>query len=168
MTMKSEQIALEDAFRSAMRRHASTVAIITACHEAQWIGMAATAVCSVSSEPPTLLIVVNRSASLATALRAENRFCVNLLAERHKNLVAAFGGKLKGQERFNVGEWRQAMEGLPTLSDALACISCETVQVIAAATHDIYVGRVAEVLVHADVDPLIWLDGSIAMIGGQR
>ncbi|MEG8221851.1 flavin reductase family protein [Sphingomonas sp. HH69] len=164
MTFQTEQKALEDAFRNAMRRHASTVAIITTGDESQWVGMAATAVSSVSSDPPTLLIVVNRAASLATALQARKKFCVNLLAERHKDLVSAFGGKLKGQDRFNVGEWRLTPDGLPTLGDALASLVCETVQVVGAATHDIYIGRVVGVTVHPDIDPLVWMDGRMATI----
>lgn len=145
-----------------MRRHASTVAIITTGRNPEWTGMAATAVSSISNDPPTLLVVVNRAASLATALRNETAFCVNLLAARHNYLVSIFGGSLKGKDRFTVGEWRATSEGLPELADALASFTCETVQIIGVATHDIYVGRISRVAIHADIDPLIWMDGCAA------
>ena len=82
-------------FKQAMRRLAATVAIVTSGTDEEWTGMAATAVTSVTTDPPTLLVAVNRNASLSPVLKREGRFCVNLLAERHAEIVGIFSGQKK-------------------------------------------------------------------------
>lgn len=145
-----------------MRRLASTVAIVTSGSESEWTGMVATAVTSVAADPPTLLVVVNRSASLSPVLTQTGHFCVNLLSQRHAQIVGAFSGKIKGRERFNVGRWSACEEGMPLLDDAVASLVCRTVKTLELATHTIFVGEVSEVHCHVEIDPLIWVDGHLA------
>ena len=75
---------VNDGFRQAMRRLATTVALVTTGKGDNWAGMAATAVVSVCADPPTLLVAVNRTASIHPIVHAEKRFCVSLLSERHR------------------------------------------------------------------------------------
>ncbi len=158
--MKVDQLSSD--FKQAMRRLASTVSIVTAGKEDQRSGMVATAVSSVSADPPTLLVVVNQTASIAPILVQEGRFQINILGQWHGDIVGAFSGKKKGLERFEHGNWRISSDGLPVLEDAVATLACKTVAAFSVATHMIYVGEVTSVVCHEKIDPLVWVDGQLA------
>lgn len=153
---------LSDNFKQAMRRLATTIALVTTGRDENWSGMAATAVTSVTSDPPTILVAVNRTASMSPLLHNEQRFCVNLLAERHKDLVGVFSGQKKGMARFESGEWITSSEGLPVLKDAVASLICTTQMTLGVATHTLFIGQVQSIVNHPSIDPLIWVDGSFA------
>lgn len=163
------QIACAEAdFKQAMRRLASTIAIVTSGVGDEWTGMVATAVTSVTADPPTLLVGVNQSASLSPVLQREGRFCINLLSERHSDIVSTFSGKKKGRERFEVGDWITTEDGLPMLADAVASLQCKTIKTLEVATHTIFVGEVHLVYCHSTIDPLLWVDGTLARTESLR
>lgn len=153
---------IKDGFRHAMRRLATTIALITAGEGEGWTGMAATAVMSVCAEPPTLLTAVNRTASIHPVMTAGSHFCVNLLADRHKDLVAIFSGQKKGLARFETGGWVEGPHGIPVLSDALAYLMCRTTIRVDVGTHTLFVGEVEHVVNHDEITPLVWVDGGFA------
>ena len=101
---KDTSLTLASDFRSAMRRLASTVTIITASHGCSRHGMTATAVTSLTASPPSLLVCINQSASIHDPIVKSGRFCVNLLACDHDHLVPVFSGQLVGEERFASGD----------------------------------------------------------------
>lgn len=157
------QEAIADSFRQAMRRLATTIAIVTSgSARDNWAGMAATAVTSVTADPPTILVAANTSASMIPTLEREGSFCVNLLSERHCNLVHIFSGALKGAERFTVGDWRPSEEGLPVLSDAVSSLICDITSTVEVGTHRLLIGEVKSVVNHPQIDPLIWVDSTFA------
>jgi len=153
---------IKDGFRQAMRRLATTIALVTSGSGDDRTGMAATAVMSVTAEPPTLVVAVNRTASIHPILSNAERFCVNLLADRHKDLVGIFSGKKKGLERFESGAWATGADGIPILTDALASLVCRTTQMVDVTTHTLFIGEVEEVVNHDQISPLVWVDGTFA------
>ncbi|CAN5579651.1 hypothetical protein BH10PSE4_BH10PSE4_00930 [soil metagenome] len=153
-------------FKEAMRRLASTVAIITAREGDTWFGMAATAVMSVSTTPPCLVIAVNRTASLHPPVTATRKFCVNLLDIDHRDLVDVFSGKLKGPERFQHGDWAEGEGGLPYLRGAAACLFCDLDVEIDHATHTLFIGAVSGVVNAPGHDPLVWVNGRSSRVVG--
>jgi flavin reductase (DIM6/NTAB) family NADH-FMN oxidoreductase RutF len=149
-------------FKRAMRRLAATVTIITTADvNGNRYGMTATAVNSLAMDPPSLLICVNHSASIHAPLLGRGRFCVNVLTTEHEELVAAFSGKLKGDARFQTGDWRAEEGGLPYLADAQCNLFCEIDSVVPYATHSIVIGRVVAVRVEEGIRPLIFADGKL-------
>ena len=94
-------------FKQAMRHLAGGVSIIATEHEGVRAGLAATAVCSVSADPPTILICINSSASAHDPIRESGRFSVNLLASDHDRIARGFSGQdgVKREERFSLGSW---------------------------------------------------------------
>ena len=153
---------MRDGFRHAMRRLATTIALVTAGRGEGWTGMAATAVMSVTADPPTLLVAVNRTASIHPILSGSERFCVNLLADRHRDLVGIFSGKKKGYERFETGGWVEGTDGIPVLGDALASLVCRITQTLDVTTHTLFIGEVETVVNHDEISPLVWVDGTFA------
>jgi flavin reductase len=150
------------AFRNAMRRLAATVTIVTTQEGGRWHGMTATAVTSVSADPPALLVCVNQSASLHDPLLVSGRFGVNLLRACHTELCGIFSGQRDGQERFTFGDWRADESGPPYLADAQASLSCTVELKMAYATHTVFIGRVDSVRIFDEVTPLIYQDGHFA------
>jgi flavin reductase (DIM6/NTAB) family NADH-FMN oxidoreductase RutF len=149
-------------FKKAMRRLASTVTIIsTADVNGNRYGMTATAVNSLSMDPPSLLICVNHSATIHAPLLGRQKFCVNVLTTEHEDLVSAFSGRLKGDERFSVGSWRNEDQGMPYLEGAQCNLFCDIQSVVPFGTHSIVIGRVTAVRVEEGIKPLIFADGKL-------
>jgi flavin reductase (DIM6/NTAB) family NADH-FMN oxidoreductase RutF len=160
-----EENTVRGDFKQAMRRLAATIAVVTSGSDDDWTGMVATAVTSVTADPPTLLVAVNRSASISPVMKRDGRFCVNLLAERHAGIVDIFSGQRKGPDRFEVGNWHASEEGLPLLTDAVASLVCTISTAVEVATHTLFIGEVTKVYCHSTIDPLIWVDGRLARTG---
>ena len=155
--------ASREAFRDAMRRFATTVSIISCSREGCRYGMSATAVSSLSFDPPALLVCVNSSAATHRALSRGGRFCVNVLRSFHVALSQTFSGKIKGEDRFSVGQWDQTADGLPFLLDAQSNLFCEIDRTVKYATHTIFIGQVYAARTQTEVDPLIYQDGKYAI-----
>lgn len=153
---------LRRAFLDAMRRLAATVTIVSTSGDDGPIGMTATAVTSLSADPPALLICVNRSTRVAGSLVPGRRFCVSLLGAGHDELPFIFGGATRGESRFEHGRWKTSRHGVPFLDDAQSNIFCTVDRLFGYATHGIVIGRVDAVRLPGDeVRPLIFADGRV-------
>jgi len=155
--------AQAELFRAAMRRFATTVSILTCVSEGSRFGMSATAVTSLSTEPPALLVCVNAATATHRALSRGGAFCVNVLRSCHAELSRAFSGQVRGEERFASGAWQQTREGLPFLADAQANLFCESERTMSYATHTVFLARVLSAIVRQHVDPLIYQNGMYAI-----
>jgi flavin reductase (DIM6/NTAB) family NADH-FMN oxidoreductase RutF len=150
-----------------MRRLAATVSVVTTLEKGVRYGMTATSVVSVSMDPPSLLVSINRRASIHDPLLRRGRFCVNLLLTKHQPCSDAFSGKLTVPERFDVGTWCQDDHELPYLADALANVFCTVDRTLDYGSHMIVIGRVLEARVAHPIEPLIHLDGTCKMLGAD-
>jgi flavin reductase (DIM6/NTAB) family NADH-FMN oxidoreductase RutF len=155
-----------DRYKRGMRRLAAGVTIVTTAHDGERNGLTATAVTSLSSEPPQLLVCVNRTASAHDLIRAASRLCVNLLAREHQELAARFAGsdRIHGSERFENGRWTTLTTGAPALTDAIAAFDCVVSETIDSATHTIFIGRVVDVAMREDGEPLLYEAGSFVSL----
>lgn len=151
-----------DEFRATMRHLAGAVTVIATGATGHRFGLTATAVCSLSDDPATLLVCVNRSASAHDVISKNRNFSVNLLADDQEEIAGRFAGRvgLKGEARFECGDWRTLATGAPTLIDAVATFDCEVNQEHVFATHTIFIGRVVAAAARESADPLIYLRGA--------
>ena len=131
---------IAERFKLVMRNIASSVAVITVEHEGRKHGMTATAVCSVSTTPPTILIVVNRSARSHSIISQAKRFTVNILAVHQAKLGGRFSEKHTSP--FDGVGHKAGICGGPVLEDAAAYLECETEAEIHAGSHTIFIGAV--------------------------
>jgi flavin reductase (DIM6/NTAB) family NADH-FMN oxidoreductase RutF len=152
------------ALREGLRRLAKAVVVITCQHHGARYAMTATAVSELSMEPPSLLICVNRTASLHAPLSAKAGFCVNILHRAHTDISALCSGKAKGEARFALGRWHADDSGIPYLADAQASFLCRHEQSVDYGTHSIVIGLVEKVLIHGNVDPLVYVDGTYSHV----
>ncbi|MBB3772583.1 flavin reductase (DIM6/NTAB) family NADH-FMN oxidoreductase RutF [Angulomicrobium tetraedrale] len=152
--------ALTDAFRHAMGRLAGAVSVITAGHGSEARGLTATAVCSVSMAPPTLLVCVNRNGEAHRTIAEAGAFCVNVLAEHDRPIADRFAGRHghAGASKFGDGEWLSLATGAPALGDALVSIDCSIAECVDAYTHTVFFGTVRAVRLGAAAPPLVHFD----------
>lgn len=145
-------------FRDAMARMAAAVNIVTTDGPGGMAGFAATAVCSVTDSPPTLLVCLNRNASVHPAVVANNVLCVNVLSKDHQDLSRLFGGKTPAAERFAAAAWSELATGSPVLDDALVSFDCRIVRRADGGTHDILMCEVEAVRRREGGQGLVYFD----------
>ena len=148
-----------DQFRLGMRCLASAVNLITAAHGGRRCGMTATAVTSVSADPPTLLICVNRKSTTHGAIAHSGAFCVNVLRSEHFEHSRAFSGSQTGESRFKPEEWTRLATGAPVLIDALVAFDCRVEKEIAHGTHTLFLGRIEHIVAGRKGRSLLYADG---------
>jgi flavin reductase (DIM6/NTAB) family NADH-FMN oxidoreductase RutF len=156
----SPKLATATEFKQGMRRLAAGVNVVTVFEEGYAQGLTATAVCSLSAEPPHLLVCVNSSASAHDAIHRAGAFGLNVLCREQEEIARRFAG-MDGCERtrrFDIGHWTTLATGAPLLDNALATFDCLVVREIAASTHTIFIGRVLAVRTAGDGVPLIFHD----------
>lgn len=134
-------------FRAAMARFPGAVTIISTCAGSERRGITATAVCSVTADPPSLLVCVNRRTGTCAAIRASGSFNVNLLPDPSGPLAMRFAGAdgATGEEKYALGDWLKDRRGLPVLQDAPLAFSCEVGQQVDAGSHAVFIGRIVEI-----------------------
>ena len=145
-------------FRNAMSRLGAAVNIITTEGPAGRAGFTASAVCSVTDSPPTLLVCLNRSASVYPVFRENMQLCVNTLASGHEALSTLFGGKTPMPERFIAAEWTTAITGSPILQGAVASFDCRISQIVSVGTHDILFCEALALVRNDETHGLAWFD----------
>ena len=130
-------------FLAAMRRFATGVAIVTTTHEGRVHGFTVNAFASVSAEPPTVLICVNRVVTAHPLIASSQRFCVNVLALEQRALAERFAG---GEPRssFDGVAYRIGPSGSPILEGTVAHVDCGVTEELTAGTHTIFLGTVLD------------------------
>lgn len=147
-----------DTFREGMSRLGAAVNLITSGGPEGRHGMTASAVCSITDSPPTLLVCVNQKNRSHDVFNGNGNLCVNVLAGRHVDLSNAFAGR-GGVERFEVGEWTTLATGAPVLADAVVAFDCRIIERRAIGSHSVFYARVAGVLMAREpAETLIWFD----------
>ncbi|MEW5250678.1 flavin reductase family protein [Microbulbifer sp. 2201CG32-9] len=146
-----------------MRRLASGVCILsTKCSAGTPSAMTVSSVTSVSDTPPSLLVCVNNRTSTGEVLREGVPFCINVLSYNQELISRYCASPDSKNLRFSDNRWKYvSSSGAPYLEGSQAVFFCDQDQTISYNTHDIFIGRIQEVLVEAGpVSSLIYLDGS--------
>lgn len=157
-----------DDFRLAMRRLASGVVMVTTEVDGQPWGLTVSACCSVSADPPMVLVSVADRTATAHAVRSSGRFGVSILGERLID-AARFGsapGVPKFVEPYCIPPSELGRRVLtPVVSGCLAHIDARVSTEVAAGDHIVYIGLVERVLTPQTGDPLVYYDGAYREIG---
>jgi flavin reductase len=152
-------------FKSVMRKLAGTVAVIAVTDEdGKSHGLTATAVCSVSVDPPMILIVVNRSSRTHHHIDYQKAFSVNILAEEQSGIADLFASKTEDQ--FSKVSHLSVAQS-PAIAEAAAYVRCCVEAQFDVATHTIFIGRVIDSCV-SDDRPLIYQDAKYCRIDNAQ
>lgn len=146
-------------FRNAMARVCAPVNVITTNGPAGRGGFTATAMCSVTDAPPTLLVCMNSRSAQSQMFLENRRFCVNVLTGEHRELAGVFAGRETDMAaRYAAAEWTELASGNQALSDAIVSFDCRLVDTRLVGTHNILIGEVVEIRSRRDGHALLYFD----------
>ena len=151
-------------FKAGMRSLAGAVNIITSVHGGRRYGMTATAVCSATADPPTVLVCINKLAATHGAIAKSKVFCANVLRADDWELSTSFSGAQTGEGRFKSRDWVKLATGSPVLVDALVSFDCRVVKKMAHGSHTIFLGQVEQMLLGQKGKPLLYSEGQYAKL----
>lgn len=155
-------------FRDAMARVCAPVHVITTNGTAGRGGFTATAMCSVTDEPPTLLICMNARSAQSELFTQNQRFCVNVLTEEHEDLAGYFAGQRQDMdERYAAADWVSLPSGNQALADAIVSFDCRLVEARPVGTHNILLGEVIGIRSRKDGQALLYFDRSFVHVQGR-
>ena len=144
-------------FREGMAWLAASVNVITTDGVAGRHGFTASAVCSVSDTPPTLLVCMNKNVRSHAAFMENGVLCVNVLSRSHRELAGAFSSRqVSIDERFSAASWSVMKTGAPALDGATVNFDTRISQILDAGTHDILMCEVRDVRLGAARQGLVW------------
>ncbi|HEY8445702.1 MAG TPA: flavin reductase family protein [Thermomicrobiales bacterium] len=149
--------AARAAFIEAMSRAVTGVTVVTTAGEAGRFGLTVSAMCSVSADPPMLLVCINQRTLLASAIPRNRVFAVNVLRADQRRVAEVFSGRPRWDQPydFGVASWETAVTGAPLLAAAVARFDCALDSEHQAGTHRIFIGRVLAASVNPGM-PLVY------------
>lgn len=146
-------------YREAMARFGAAVSVVTTDGPGGRFGFTASAVTSVTDDPPTLLVCVNRRNDSHPALLANGVFCVNTLSAGQEAISNLFGGAATDQAaRFATGSWHTMETGAPALLNAVVAFDCRVAQITEIGTHSVVFGEVVSIEHGDQHDGLIYFN----------
>lgn len=148
----------KQAYREAMARLGAAVNVVTSDGPGGRAGFTASAVCSVTDTPPTLLVCVNRTNDSYPPLVQNRVFCVNTLAGGHEDLSTIFAGltEHEASARFDTGTWHTLATGAPVLADATVAFDCHITEQVEIGTHTVFFAEVDAIKVGESREVLIY------------
>ena len=154
------------AFIEGMRGAVTGVNIVTTDGAAGRFGVTVSAFSSVSAEPPTVLVCINRTSPLCDALTINECFAINVLSTFQQSLAGTFAGSPDSGAPydFSAARWNPSTTGAPVLSGAVAGFDCALVTLVDVGTHRIFIGRVVGVATAAR-DPLLYSNRKYGRVG---
>lgn len=126
-------------FKDAMSLLTSAVNVVTTVGPSGRYGFTASAVCSVTDTPPTLLVCMNKAANSHVHFIENKILSVNVLKANHQHISKAFASKMIPKERFECGQWKELETGSPILQDALVSFDCHIDKIQEVGTHTIFI-----------------------------
>lgn len=142
-------------YRSVLGHFPTGVAVVTAMDGADPVGMTVQSLCSLSLEPPLILLCPARTSTSWPRIEASHRLCVNLLSQDAEHLAKQFAKS--GSNKFEGVTWaRSQTTGSPVLLGGLAWIDCEIEQTHPGGDHLIVICQVLALGAHTDLKPLIF------------
>lgn len=156
--VKKRQMVIDSqSFRAALAQWASGVTVVTTTQGEQNIGITASSFCSVSLEPPRILICVAKRLYTHKVIEQTGIFAVNILSSSQEDLGMRFAGKVpEGEDRFAGIEISRAVTGAPLLPDVLGWLDCRLQDAFDGGDHTIFVGGVVAAHAVDEGEPILY------------
>ncbi len=164
-----EPTKTQQEFREGMSRLGAAVNLITTDGVAGRHGLVASAVCSVTDTPPTLLVCINKNAFAHDKFIENGVLAVNVLAADHQPLSGHFARYVEGVDRFSYGEWKTEITGAPVLADANVAFDCRIASRHEQGTHSVFFCTVEAVRLAQDLrHGLVWFGRDFHHLTGEE
>lgn len=146
------------AFREAMAHLGAAVNIITTDGPGGRCGFTASAVCSLTDDPATVIVCMSRTSTQNAAFKENGVACINTLTGRQQGLSDIFAGRrnLSMPERFASAKWSTLVTGAAVLDEALLSLDCRIARADDFGTHSLFVCRVLALTPARDESALIY------------
>ena len=155
-------------FRNAMSLLTGAVNVVTTAGESGRHGFTASAVCSVTDTPPTLLVCMNQASRSHVHFIENKILTVNVLGAHHQHISNVFSSKLSSEERFEYGRWTDLKTGSPVLDDALVSFDCQIEQIQAVGTHAIFICRIVAIQQSQHDQGLVYFNRAYHHVGQAK
>ncbi|MCK8786370.1 flavin reductase [Roseomonas sp. NAR14] len=154
-------------FRDAMARLGAAVNILTSAGPAGRAGFTASAVCSVTDAPPTVLVCINRASNNNAVFKSNGVLCVNTLASGQRELSDIFAGATgcSMEDRFAAGVWGHLVTGAPVLQGAVVSFDCRITEVLEKGTHSVLFAEVEAIRGGSEHEGLIYFGRDYHRVG---
>ena len=152
-----DNFVVREDFLAAMRNVANSVTVVTTDGPAGRNGATVSSFCSVSADPPTLLVCLNKSGSTSLSIRNNGIFCINILSENQVRFAEQFARHTDNKlALFEDAEWEHQTGPAPSLAGATSFF-CSVSDIVESTSHDIIIGSVTAVSMGRS-NPLVYLD----------
>lgn len=149
-----------------MAQLGSAVSVITTDGPAGKFGFTASAVCSVTDLPPTLLVCMNRNSYAHEHFRRNGVLCVNVLSSDHQALSGVFANaSLRSEERFLHDSWQVMNSGAPVLSSSAASFDCLIADCHEVGSHSVFYCQVQAIRISEQPRGLVYFNRRYHAIG---
>ncbi len=157
---KAELSLLQKQFRDAMSCMASATTVVTTNGPAGQGGITATAVCSITDTPPTVLVCVNQSGKMNSVFRKNKALCINILSAQQQDIAEHFAGMtgIEMSERFTLHPWVEGLHQLPVLEGALGNLEGIITQTQEIGTHSLFFVELGEIQSHTEKQALVYFN----------
>jgi flavin reductase (DIM6/NTAB) family NADH-FMN oxidoreductase RutF len=159
--MPEERRLTGDEFRDVIGHFASGVTIVTATERDAPLGTTASAVCSLSLEPPMVVVCMNRTSKTGQAIARVGRFAINVLAEHQQPLARHFASK--DPDKFAGLGTTAGATGAPLLDEAVAHLECVVTDEVEGGTHTVFLAEVQAATAHGG-EPLAYFRGEFTAL----
>ena len=146
---------LKKTFLDSMRAVTSTVNVISASCEGERHAMTATSVTSLSLDPPSMLVCVNKDASIHKILSKGSHFSINILSSSQRELAEVCSNSDEGESRFVNESWKDQGSYIYN-ADALSTLFCLKTNEVDHSSHTIFIGRVENAINNDELKPLLY------------
>lgn len=144
----------KEEFRAALGRFASGVTVVTTKdNSGKLFGITVSAFCSVSLEPPLVLVCIEKRAGSHHAFQESEAFVVNILSEAQQSISNHFASHI--DDKFAGVEYSSGIADLPVLKDCSANLECRLHQVSEGGDHTIFIGEIEKATI-TEENPLVY------------
>jgi flavin reductase (DIM6/NTAB) family NADH-FMN oxidoreductase RutF len=151
-------MSIQDNFRLAMRRYIYSVSIMSNKDNADNPNaITVSSVTSISMDPPSLLICINKSSRIHNSIELGTKFCINLLNNEQEDISNICSDEDMYDQRFKDENWN--LDGIPFLKNAQANIFCKVDKLTSYHTHTIVIGLVEDANYADEISTLTYVDG---------
>jgi flavin reductase len=161
-------MTLQTEFRNAMAQLGSAVSVITTDGPAGKFGFTASAVCSVTDQPPTLLVCMNRNSWAHAHFKQNGVLCVNVLSSDHQYLSGIFAdASLRSEQRFIHDSWQVMASGAPVLSSSVASFDCLIDACHEVGSHSVFYCQVQAIRISEQPRGLVYFNRRYHAVGDE-
>ena len=149
---------IQNEFKIGMRKYIYSVSVISNTQSnGRKNAITVSSVTSISINPPSIIVCINKKSSIHEGLVLNSKFCINLVNEQQRDIAEICSDPNRINERFKDIEW--IGDKPPIMMNALVNIICKVDKIVEYKTHSIVIGLVQKIKNSEHKNPLMYQEG---------